>query len=409
MAKLLRATVGVSLALWLRGLLQGLVFLIIARSLGVSGYGDFVVVLAACTMTAPFVGWGQELVLLGNVARVPEKLNEYWYSALRAIALTAIPAILLMFLLLVEGIEVRVSAPAVLAILFAEYFFGRIAEMAVRLFQARQALRKMAMLRVFLPATRLGVAILMVLTQATVSPSVWCYFYLAASVLTCSVSYFMAMRAWGPPMLPSSGTMTGIGGAHYFAVSAASERLNNDVDKVMLGQMSGSQSAGTYSAAYRLFDLVNIPVVSLLTTLHARFFRAGAQGVDECLRLARQILPYPCLYAAVAGALLFLAAPLLPWILGVGYEESTEVVRWFFALPLLITLQRFAALSLDSSGHQRQRSVIQGGTAMLNIVLNLIMIPRMGWQGAVFATLIAETVLVTSLWGAVLRHPKIKP
>jgi O-antigen/teichoic acid export membrane protein len=67
-----------------------------------------------------------------------------------------------------------------------------------------------------------------------------------------------------------------------------------------------------------------------------------------------------------------------------------------FSLPLHV----FAV----TSGHDRWYASIAGAGAVLNVALNLVLIPAWGMRGAAFATLAAQTVIVGLLWSTSPHH-----
>ena len=87
-------------------------------------------------------------------------------------------------------------------------------------------------------------------------------------------------------------------------------------------------------------------------------------------------------------------------------------------LPLLRWSHYLAADSLTGAGHQGRRTACQVGVAVINVGLNLWLIPAYSWTGAVIATLVCDGLLVVGLWAVVLavlrterassdRHPSI--
>ena len=57
-----------------------------------------------------------------------------------------------------------------------------------------------------------------------------------------------------------------------------------------------------------------------------------------------------------------------------------------------------AADTLTGSGHQKSRSIVQVGAALVNVVLNIILIPLFSWKGAAIATIISDSVRLVCLW-----------
>ena len=109
-------------------------------------------------------------------------------------------------------------------------------------------------------------------------------------------------------------------------------------------------------------------------------------------------MPFILIYGlvTVVGYLVF--APFLPHILGAEYVEAVSALRWLAPLPCIAAFQFLAADTLTGAGFQKTRSIIQVGAALLNISLNIWLIPLYSWQGAAWATLIADSLRAIFLW-----------
>jgi O-antigen/teichoic acid export membrane protein len=102
-----------------------------------------------------------------------------------------------------------------------------------------------------------------------------------------------------------------------------------------------------------------------------------------------------------------LFAPLVPVVLGQSYAGVTTAIRWLAILPLLRAMHYFAADALTGAGHQELRTAAQIGVALLNVALNLALIPAYSWQGAAWASIVSDGSLAACLWMILLslsRH-----
>jgi O-antigen/teichoic acid export membrane protein len=78
------------------------------------------------------------------------------------------------------------------------------------------------------------------------------------------------------------------------------------------------------------------------------------------------------------------------------------VIRQLSVLPMMKTFQYFLADALTGADYQTLRVGLQGAVALINVVLNLLWIPQLGWEGAVRATLLCDGGLALLLMAAVL-------
>jgi O-antigen/teichoic acid export membrane protein len=131
---------------------------------------------------------------------------------------------------------------------------------------------------------------------------------------------------------------------------------------------------------------------------YAKFFKQGATGIRGSIKVAQRLLPIMAGYGAIAGLGLLFCAPIVPWLLGDKYAASVQVLKWLAPLVFLKGLHYIAADALSGADLQFQRSVVQIGIAVMNVLLNLWLIPRFSWHGAVISTLISDGMLMVVLW-----------
>lgn len=396
--KLGRNTLKVSLGSYLRTGIQITIFLIIARSLGVTGYGAFVAVVALTAVFAPFSGCGYDALLVREVARDHSQFRDSWGRSLFMVVVSGLPLVAIVVLLGRFILPSSISIWIVVAVALSDLIFVRILEMSIRALQAFERMGRAVSLRMLLAGLRLVGAVLMIWLCSDPDVQSWSVFYTAASVITCVVSVLYINYSIGRPRWSPGNFRAGISEGIFFSISGSADRVNADIDKAMLARMASLESAGIYSAAYRIIDVVFTPVSALMVSAYARFFQQGSTGIASSMAYAMRILPIPALYSMVAGVALYMMSPLLVVILGESFSESVYAIQWLSVLPLLMVGRYFPSLALGAAGFQKVRSFFQTGTAVLNIILNLWLIPSYGWHGAVWASLATEALLGFLLW-----------
>jgi O-antigen/teichoic acid export membrane protein len=385
----------------LRLVIQAVYFVIIARSLGSNQYGGFVAATALTAVISPFVGIGTGNLLVKNVARNQNLFHDYWGNGL---LMTLASGILFMGVVLVARFEVlpRSTPTLVIALIsVSDLIFVKLLDMAAWAFQA---------LNVLLSFTRLaGIA---ALAGAVSHPTIkmWSAVYLAGSVLSGLIGVIWATAKLGAPRLAVGKIRAEIVEGFHYSVSLSAQTIYNDIDKTMVARLSTLDAAGIYAAAYRIIDVAFTPVRALLNAAFPAFFRHGKDSFHSGLQFGRRLLVRTLPYPLIAFVALMAGASLLPLVLGEGFRQATEALRWLAPLPLLKTLHYFVSDSLTGSGFQGTRTLAQVGVAMFNVALNFALIPSYGWRGAAWASIASDGLLVVALWcvAAVLlsRRPR---
>jgi len=99
-------------------------------------------------------------------------------------------------------------------------------------------------------------------------------------------------------------------------------------------------------------------------------------------------------YSGSVFVLLLAAAGLVPVVLGSEYAATAAALRWLAILPVLKALHYFFSDTLTSSGYQGVRTGIQAGVALLNVLLNLWVIPAYSWKGAAWSSIACDATLL---------------
>jgi O-antigen/teichoic acid export membrane protein len=183
-----------------------------------------------------------------------------------------------------------------------------------------------------------------------------------------------------------------------FSISSSTTSLYNDLDKTMLSHYGMNSQNGIYTVAYRVIDIATMPVRSIMSAASPRFFREGSKGIGRTLGLARTVLTRTAVLGAIAAAVLYMAAPILPHLAGKSFAEAAPALRWLCLIPLFRSFHLAAGDALTGAGLQRYRLGSQIAVTILNFGLNLWLIPSHGWQGAAWASLATDGSLACLNW-----------
>jgi O-antigen/teichoic acid export membrane protein len=386
----------------LKVIVQAGYFILIARALGPTEYGTFVGTVALIALVAPFGGVGSGNLLVQNVSRNRELFAEYWGNALLVSVVSGLA--LLGLVLSVAHFMLPASIPWTLILLvsLADILGVKGAEMGAQAFQAMDELRFTSFLT-FLPyVLRLIGAILVFLNWRHATALHWGWFYFGCTVVSATIAISLVTYKLGAPRLALARIPNEITQGFYFSSSQSAQTVYNDIDKTMLARFSTLEATGIYAAAYRLIDVAFTPVRSVLNAAYANFFRHGKAGVAVSFSYAKKILPKMMGYSLVIFVGLFVAAPIVPIVLGREYSGSVEALRWLALLPFFKALHYFLADALTGAGYQRIRTLAQIGVAVFNVGLNLWLIPAYSWRGAAWSSLASDAALVLAMYTAVM-------
>lgn len=166
--------------------------------------------------------------------------------------------------------------------------------------------------------------------------------------------------------------------------------LYNDLDKTMLSHFGMNFANGIYTTAYRIVDFATVPIMSICTAAMPRMFQIGKNGLAQTAHLSFRLLRRALLIAALLAVGMFLCAPLLPKLVGKGFVESLEALRWLCLIPLFRAVHQIVGSALTGAGLQRYRTAMQFAAAAFNFALNLWLIPAFSWRGAAWSSLATD-------------------
>jgi O-antigen/teichoic acid export membrane protein len=386
----------------LKIIVQAGYFILIARALGPSQYGAFVGAVALIALVGPFGGLGMGNILVKNVSRDRSLFPTYWGNALFVALVSGI--VLLGFVMAVAHFALPPTIPFLLILLvsLSDILFVKGAEIGAQSFQATDELRYTAFVTLLPYILRLVGAVILVAVWRQATALQWGWFYLGCTVISAAVAILLASFKLGAPKLALNRVPTEIEEGFYFGASLSAQTVYNDIDKMMLARLSTLDATGIYAAAYRLIDVAFTPVRSVLYAAYANFFRHGKAGLAVSYSYAKKILPKMLGYALLIFVGLYVAAPVVPLVLGSEYVRAVEALRWLALLPFFKAIHYFLADSLTGAGYQRIRTAGQIGVAIFNVGLNLWLIPAYSWRGAAWASLASDGALAITMYVAVL-------
>src|SRR5690606_11746027 len=173
------------------------------------------------------------------------------------------------------------------------------------------------------------------------------------------------------------------------------------IDRVMLKAMLGDYAAvGIYTIGYSLAIQVSVFMAASLSEsfipVANRLYETG--GAEQVKALKRRIL-LPMTYASlgIAVAIATSGSELLRAVSGPDKAASGPVFAWIGTMYALYPLVDISAYGLLL--HKRTMTVLRitFAAAVINIVLNLFMIPAIGMMGAVYATGISYAFMAVAV------------
>lgn len=377
-------------------------FVIIAHALGPAAYGSFVACTALIGTMSPFASCGTGHVMIKYIARNRNALAAYLGNALLVTVVSG--SVLTLFALILRPHILPVSSTSgmLTAVAIADLFGLGINNICLQVFLALEQGRRFSHLMAFSTGVRLVAAIILVALGPTATH--WAYLYAASALIATTTGVVAVSRFCAPPRFQLNLFVPSVREGFHFATSLASQSVYNDIDKAMLARLSTVEAAAIYAVAHRFIEAAILPIQSVAAAVYPEFFRQGMQGVTSAFAFARRIVGRTVIYGIGTAITLFLAAGLLPVIVGKAYTESASALRWLCVLPVFKSVHAFLTDTLTGANYQWQRSSAQIAVAVFNVLVNLWIIRAYAWRGAAWSSLATDALLMVLLYVIIHWH-----
>jgi O-antigen/teichoic acid export membrane protein len=368
-------------------------YVVMARELGESGFGVFTFGLAVAMLVTALGGFGQDAILVREVARDRRQIDHYFANTLVLKVVLAIPALVLAiaagtFLDIARDTQIVVAllGAAIVAELLTTTCFG-----------VYQAFERLVYLPVVLITQRTvtavaGIAALLLGADVVVVSAV----YLGGSLVALALALVLVVRRvvrprfeidsgfWLPLMRVAAPVgLAGLFGTVLFRIDAA-----------ILAWFDTPDVVGNYGAAYRLFEAAFFVSWAVGTAVYPVFSRLSLTSeppvrlvFDRGLKLVLALL----LPFSIGG--LILGRPLVELLYGADYDRADEAFMILAPAIAFHGIMHVGGLLLVAQNRQLLMAGITGVVAALNIAANFVLVPLYSLEGAAFTALGSQVLL----------------
>jgi O-antigen/teichoic acid export membrane protein len=384
----------------LRAAIQALVVILLARTLGTVDYGASVAVISVTGFFATLAGLGAAVLHLKDIAVEPANWRGSLWHHHKNIWRTQ--PILFVISSFVAWFVIRqhVDWCTLLAMVGGDILGLPHAEFAVRSHQGRGQYVGMAIMMCALPMLRLCALLCYFVVEGGVSLRAWGAIGLLSGAAVFSIvaaGVARSGRRRGERQRSSGSMVEGLG----FAMTSASLRIHADADKAIIARLSSISAAGEYSLAYRLMDVLLLPVNGFIEWSIRLLFQYGREGIRESLKKTWMRWLTLFLVASLMSVMAYMLAPYLPLVFGEQYRNTVTMARWLCVLPLTATSWTIVRSIAATAGYEKLAGLIELVGAGLSVMLGVALVMAQGWRGAVLATYVVHLSMVFLLLSVV--------
>ncbi len=168
-------------------------------------------------------------------------------------------------------------------------------------------------------------------------------------------------------------------------------------DRLILNAFAGPEPVGIYTLAYKFASIFNIVLLGPLSLFWSPFLfsYSAEQGEEATRRMCSQsftlfVLPGSLLFVIIASG----GADLIRlFSRNTGYDQASGLIPFLCLAPFLYMISFPAGSAILQSRQVRYSGYAVGVAALVNLALNLLLVPRFSFYGATATTVIGYGVL----------------
>ncbi len=179
-----------------------------------------------------------------------------------------------------------------------------------------------------------------------------------------------------------------------FALAVIFGRFYSYVDIIFLKKIAGNAAVGIYSTPSKITFAFQFIPLALIATLYPTLSQLYTTNLYRFREILTQSILYLLAIALpISIGILLLAEPIIILAFSKEYLESVQPLRIMIVSLIFSFLSFPLGAALNASGHEKRQTVITGCALLVNIIANLVLIPRYGALGAAYAALLGNAGL----------------
>jgi len=163
--------------------------------------------------------------------------------------------------------------------------------------------------------------------------------------------------------------------------------FNYRLDVFIVNYYLNTAAVGLYAVGVMVSEAIwQMPNAAAMALVPRTARQQGLSGVEFTCLVCRQVLSMALLAAIVVAAV---SAWVIPAVFGESFRGSVAVIWWILPGTVALAASKVMCADLMARGMPGYSSIFAFVTLVVTVVLDLILIPRMGIQGAALASSVA--------------------
>ncbi|MFH1286660.1 MAG: flippase [Candidatus Magasanikbacteria bacterium] len=369
-------------------------FTVIARNIGVEGTGKYFFALSFTTVFVIFIDLGFSRVLIREAAKARDKLQLYFSTVISVKILLG----LLTYIAAVVSINLLGYPTETKHLVYVSAITMLFDSLHLTIYATLQAMGDLKWEAGGIIGSQLLTLILGTIFLFLGFPLIFLIVaFTIPSFLNASYAAIVVWKKYGIKLIPKfhKPTFMYVGKiAIPFAIAAVFARLYSYADSLILSKIAGDVAVGLYSIPYKITFAFQFIPLGLLAALYPRFSEYFVHDRKRLAFIFERGIKYLMIIAfPIAIGIAVLAKDIIFTIYTPEYASSVLPLR-ILIVSLIFSFVGFPIGGfLNACNKQVTQTIIVGIVLVVNVTLNLILIPRIDIVGAAIAALVGNFLL----------------
>ena len=241
--------------------------------------------------------------------------------------------------------------------------------------------------------------------------------YLMANIIVLCYSLVVFQWGFGSKVFTASNKLLEIDWSFWkqiikkalpFGLSAIFVTIYFRIDSVMLSLLKSNEAVGWYSAAYKIVDVFTSFVPGVIYAVAYPIYSRHFKSKDLKYIYIRSFKVSLILGFFISVSITLFANKIIAVLYGAQYIKSISALKILIWAFFIICISTVTSGLLNSIDKQNIVTIGTGIGAVLNIVLNFILIPKYNLNGAALATVFTELFGFSLYFYFVVKFVKVK-
>ena len=366
-----------------------IVTMLTARCLGPSNYGLITYAASLVTFIVPIAQLGLDSIQVQELVEFEDEEGKIIGTTLFLSFLSSI-ACFIGIVTFTSAVNANEKDTIIVCTLYSILLFFQGSSLMQYWFQARYLSKYSSMANLFAYFLICGYKVYLLLTGKSI------YWFALSNALDYMISFVLLSLLYkklgGKPLSISYNVAKRMfSKSKYYILVNIMVVIFGQTDRIMLKLMIDDATTGLYSAAITCSNLFSFVFYALIDSARPMIFEAhkiSKEKFEKSITALYSGIIYLSL-AVVLGIIIF--APLVIYIIyGSAYKEAItplRIVIWYIPFSFIGSIRNIWILA---EGHQKWLTPVNAGGALLNVVLNFLLIPLWEASGAAFASLMTQ-------------------